>query len=99
MNAIAKGCLGLLLVAGAAAAQDPDPSATAAPRSAEPIADGTSEFNQLDVDRDGWLTRSEIAAHPRPTAPFDAMDRDADGKVSTAEWRDRPQDVVELDDE
>jgi hypothetical protein len=98
MKAIAPGCL-VLLLSSVAAAQDPDPSATAAPRSAEPIADGTSEFNKLDVDRDGWLTRSEVQVHPRPTPPFAAMDRDADGKLSSAEWRERERDLAGPDDD
>jgi hypothetical protein len=92
-------CLGLLLSASVALAQDPNPNATAEPRSAEPLSDGTSEFNLLDVDRDGWLTESEIKAHPQPVPPFALIDRDADGKVSTVEWAQRDKEVVELDDD
>ena len=90
--------IGLLVVAGVAVAQDPDPSATAAPRSAEPIADGTSEFNHLDVDRDGWLTPSEVKVHPLPLPEFALMDEDADGKLSSAEWNARVE-LVEYEEE
>lgn len=91
---------GVGLMAGVmAVAQDPDPSPTAAPRTAEPIADGGSEFNHLDVDRDGWLSESELKVHPQPLPLFTDLDQDADGKVSTAEWADRAKyAVVEEED-
>jgi hypothetical protein len=92
-------CLGFALLSGLALAQDPDPGSAAEPRSAEPISDGTSEFNLLDVDRDGWLSQSEIKAHPQPVPPFELIDRDADGKVSTVEWAQRNEEIVELDEE
>ena len=92
-------CLGLLLAASFALAQDPNPSATAQPRSAEPLSDGTSEFNLLDLDRDGWLTESEVKAHPQPVPAFALIDRDADGKVSTVEWAQRNDELVELDED
>jgi hypothetical protein len=92
-------CFGLLLSASFALAQDPNPSSTAEPRSAEPLADGTSEFNLLDVDRDGWLSESEVKAHPQPVPAFALIDRDADGKVSTVEWAQRNQESVEIDDD
>lgn len=89
-----------VLLATGAVAQDPDPSPTAAPRSAEPIAGGNSRFDHLDVDRDGWLQESEVAVYPQPLPAFAAMDRDGDGKVSSDEWnrRDEGDLVVEEDD-
>ena len=88
----------MMLVSGVALAQDPDTSATASPQSAEPIADGTSQFNHLDVDRDGWLTPSEVKVYPQPLPEFALMDEDADGKLSSAEWNARVE-LVEYEEE
>ena len=89
----------LALAAAPLAAQDPDPSPTAAPRSAEPIADGPSDFDRLDVDRDGWLSESEVQAHPQHVAPFPVIDRDGDGRLSSDEWRRRKEGLVEYDED
>ena len=89
MNLSRSLCVALLLTGGVAVAQDSDTSGTASPQSAEPIADGTSEFNHLDVDRDGWLTPSEVKVHPLELPEFSLMDENADGKLSSAEWNAR----------
>jgi hypothetical protein len=98
MNLPRSLCVALLL-SGAVMAQDPDPSPTASPKSAEPIADGTSEFNHLDVDRDGWLSESEVKVHPLPLPEFVLIDADGDGKVSSAEWNDRDKVAISDEDE
>ena len=90
--------MAMMLVAGVAGAQDPDTSGTAAAQSAEPIADGTSQFNHLDVDRDGWLSPSEVKVHPQPLPEFALMDENADGKLSSAEWNARVE-LVEFEEE
>jgi hypothetical protein len=94
MNLLRSAMFGLGLTAGLVLAQDPDPSPTAAPETAEPIADGTSQFNHLDVDRDGWLSESELTAHPQPLPAFADLDQDRDGKLSSAEWNDREKFVA-----
>ena len=99
MNVLRSAVFGLGLMAGLVLAQDPDPSATAAPASAEPIADGTSGFDHLDVDRDGWLSVSELKVHPQPLPAFADLDQDGDGKVSTAEWNEREKFALQADDE
>jgi Ca2+-binding EF-hand superfamily protein len=83
----------LFAAAASAAAQDPSPTDKATPRSASPIADGHSDFNHLDVDRDGWLSQSELDADPKNDWDFAAIDRDADGKISSDEWARRNGDA------
>lgn len=99
MDLMRSVVFGIGVMAGVAVlAQDPDPSPTAAPQTAEPIADGDSVFDHLDVDRDGWLSESELKVHPQPLPAFADLDQDADGKISTAEWKDREKFAVVEDD-
>ena len=43
-------------------------------------------FNQMDKDNDGSLTRSEAAANPRLAQHFDKVDGNSDGKLSRGEY-------------
>jgi Ca2+-binding EF-hand superfamily protein len=43
-------------------------------------------FNQLDKDRDGYLTRAEAAGNPNLLKRFDEADRNKDGRLSRAEY-------------
>jgi Ca2+-binding EF-hand superfamily protein len=43
-------------------------------------------FNQMDKNDDGALTRSEAAAHKRLTAHFDQVDDNKDGRLTRAEY-------------
>ena len=99
MNLLRSLVFGLGVMAGVAVlAQDPDPSPTVSPKSAEPLADGGSVFDHLDVDRDGWLQESELKVHPQPLPAFVDLDQDGDGKVSTSEWKDRDKFAVVEDE-
>ena len=43
-------------------------------------------FEQMDTDKDGFLSKEEyLAAHPRSAEKFAAMDADHDGKLSREE--------------
>ena len=100
MNLMRPLVFGIGLMAGVTVvAQDPDPSPTASPKTAEPVADGTSSFDHLDVDRDGWLSESELKVHPQPLPAFADLDQDADGKISTAEWNEREKFAAVEEDE
>lgn len=44
------------------------------------------DFNQLDTDGDGSLSRSEALGNPGLSARFDSIDGDRDGKLSRFEY-------------
>lgn len=64
----------------AARAEDPAPAAGAAPTKGEIKAQ--REFNMLDFNKDGKLSRNEVALFPRLASAFDEADTDKDGFVS-----------------
>jgi EF hand len=84
-----------LLAAGTAFAQEkkeesasggataPRPNFSAAPRN-----DALSEalFSRLDKNRDGYLTGAELTTGEALTSNWLAVDRDADGRISRAEF-------------
>lgn len=79
--AAALGC-------GMATAQ-PEPEAAVAPTSS--LSQGEikaqREFRLLDFNRDGYLSRAEVAILPRLAAAFDEADADHDERVSFEEVR------------
>lgn len=84
----------MLATSGLVAANEPSPTdSSATTRSAQPLADGNSEFNQLDVDRDGWLSQQEAQADADDEGlVFADADRDGDGRLSSDEWARRFED-------
>lgn len=42
-------------------------------------------LSKLDANGDGYLSRDEVAGHPRLAADFDQLDTDHDGRLSPAE--------------
>ena len=46
-----------------------------------------AEFNGLDKNGDGYLTRAEARGNPHLASNFKAADRNNDGKLSRAEYR------------
>jgi hypothetical protein len=86
----------LLLGALPAAANEPiQQSDTATAKSAQPLASGSSTFELLDVDRDGWLARQEAEASTDEELDFDAADENGDGLLSSDEWSRRAVDGIE----
>lgn len=64
----------------AARAEDPAAATGAAPTKGEIKAQ--REFNMLDFNKDGKLSRNEVALFPRLASAFDEADTDKDGFVS-----------------
>ena len=64
--------VGLMFVAAAAQAGDPQ-------------AAGKPGRHQVDANSDGIVTREEAASFPRLTADFDVADANKDGQLDTAE--------------
>ena len=48
---------------------------------------GAQTFAQLDTNRDGVLSFSEAFADPRVSNNFNALDKDANGVLSPAEYQ------------
>jgi hypothetical protein len=58
---------------------------TAQAQSDKPKGD-VPNFNQMDKNNDGALTRQEAAANPRLAQHYDKVDRDGDGKLTRSEY-------------
>jgi hypothetical protein len=54
---------------------------------ASPPPPGATTFAQLDANHDGVLTFSEAFADPRVSNNFNALDKDANGVLSPAEYQ------------
>ncbi len=44
-------------------------------------------WDDLDSNRDGFLTKDELQGSPALVTHFDRLDQDGDGKLSQTEWR------------
>lgn len=49
--------------------------------------DMMKEFRALDADKDGYLTKSELASKPELANNFAKADKDKDGKLDPAEYQ------------
>jgi hypothetical protein len=70
----------LLLCPGFAWAAEPQAGAGA-------TAPATSLFDRLDRNRDGYLSREELAAEEAKTRNWIAVDRNRDNRISRSEFR------------
>lgn len=44
-------------------------------------------FNELDTNKDGYITRDEAKRSADTTARFDEIDTNRDGRISVSEWK------------
>ena len=52
------------------------------------VGDYSIDFDALDTDGDGYISRSEARANPTLDAEFDGVDRDSDGRLGREELAD-----------
>ena len=70
-------------IAGAALAQTP---ATTPSGQSDAAMAAQSAFKRLDANKDGKLSKEEVARNPSVAAKFDALDKDRDGSLSLDEF-------------
>ena len=66
-------------------AAKPPPQSPAAPTSPGAVI-FKYEFEKLDKNRDGYLSRDEVADAPELAKDFDRFDRNRDGKLDRSEF-------------
>ena len=59
-------------------------------------ADKPKSWKDLDVNKDGKLSKDEVAADPTWTADFDAVDSNKDGYISKAEYKKHEADLKKV---
>jgi hypothetical protein len=86
--------LAALSLAGASALAGDDKATSAAGATTEKsrTAGGVSqdllkEFQALDTNKDGFLSKEELASKPELAAAFAKADKDRDGKLDPAEYQ------------
>jgi hypothetical protein len=75
------------LIAGVAFAQMPQTSETPKTHGAAMTKD--AQWDDLDTNKDGYLTKDELKGSPAWITHFDKIDTNHDGKISPEEWKVR----------
>jgi hypothetical protein len=79
----------LILFAATAVAQTPPTSDKSPTRGAAMTRDAS--WDDLDTNKDGYLTKDELKGSPAWMAHFDKVDINHDGKISPEEWSARSE--------
>jgi len=77
----------LTLVTGVAFAQMPQTGQTPTTRGAAMTKDAS--WDDLDTNKDGYITKDELKGSPAWITHFDKIDTNHDGKLSPEEWKAR----------
>lgn len=54
---------------------------------ASPAAEPSSQFNAIDTNKDGVITKNEAQASADLKARFEQLDSDRNGQISLSEWQ------------
>lgn len=80
----------LVGISGIALAQSPESSSTPPSVGAAPpagsSAGGQHSFSQLDADRNGYLSKSEVDSDSWAKNKLGSADKDGDGRISQSEY-------------
>ena len=79
----------LFMTSGACLAQTnpEDPNKHTGTTGQGPAMTSDPMWDDLDTNRDGYLTKDELTGAPALVTHFDTIDTDHDGKISQAEWK------------
>jgi hypothetical protein len=88
-HARALALTGLLALSGAAFAQGTpeDPSKHTGSAGQGAAMTGDAMWDDLDTNKDGYLTKDELQGSPALVTHCSKIDTDGDGKISPAEWK------------
>lgn len=75
----------LLALSSAALAQTP-PQTPPPPSSLDPSANAMTSMAQLDVNRDGYIDKSEVPSGNELAGKFSRLDQNSDGKLDAEEF-------------
>jgi hypothetical protein len=88
---IAAAMLAVFGAAIASAQTEPPTKPTVPPKQhVDPVTNDAS-WDDMDVNKDGYITKDELKSSPAILHRFDALDTDHDNKVSPAEWKEQAQ--------
>lgn len=59
-------------------------------------SDKTMSWKQLDANKDGKLSKEEVAGDPQLTADFDSADTNKDGYLSKAEFKTQKAEMKKM---
>jgi Ca2+-binding EF-hand superfamily protein len=76
--------------------QEGTTAATAATPAPTASTDKPKSFKELDVNKDGKLSKDEVAGDPTWTADFDAADTNKDGFLSKTEFKKHEADLKKV---
>lgn len=64
-----------------------DPAKQSTPKTGTYHGSGDSSFDELDANKDGYLSKEEVMGNPGLAQNFADIDTNGDGRISIEEWK------------
>ena len=64
-----------------------DPARQSTPKTTAYHGSGDSSFDELDANKDGYLSKEEVLGNPAVAQNFASIDKNGDGRISLEEWQ------------